>query len=330
MIGHITIGSSGILSSLPMTSSPVTEPFQLPEDVIGEIIEFIDGNTLYNMSISSDQFNKLARKVRQPTVGSYLSLHECTSYNKDMLLSDITATIHVTGFTTLFREKTHKPHVMEFIKTKKLKKCDVLRDTKNALALACAFGDVHVVSQILKQSISLDYFRCNYFVQSATIYGHLDILKILVDGYGIRAPEKDCYENGIALVEAARSKRLSVVTYLVEKYGADPSHQEYCAFRIACELGAVDIVKYLYGTGKIETKIIQYELFGQACCSGHVEIIKFLVETGKMNLTDNFLDLYIRFSQSWEKPNVARFLRKIKKKLKKKKKDNRRWIKNSK
>ena len=136
-----------------------------------------------------------------------------------------------------------------------------------ALSLAIIYGHLDVVKYLVEQGANIALYGKNTDLDLAAAYGHLAIVKYLVD-YGINSPAR----LGQALLIAAKNGHLNIVKYLVENganiniYGGGP-------LQMAGENGHLEIVKYLVEQGS--SPLDEYYL-RRIRRKGHEDVIQYL------------------------------------------------------
>ena len=138
---------------------------------------------------------------------------------------------------------------------------------------------INVFSIEKNNLVLLQYLIENNFITNdkayinATINGHLDVVRYLVD-HGANIHAKD--DNSLRW--ASENGHLDVVKYLVE-HGANVNGLDDQALRWASNNGKIEIVKYLVDHGANVHALYDYAL-RLASQNGHLDVVKYLVNHG--------------------------------------------------
>lgn len=123
-----------------------------------------------------------------------------------------------------------------------------------------------------------DYFCETSALVEASYYGHLAVVKFLVEnGANVNSFVKSSSDSNktIALISASFNGHLEVVQFLVEN-GADINYSRNRALEIAAEQGHLAVVRYLVSRGA-DVKMI---MLSSVAKNGHLEVVKYLVSQG--------------------------------------------------
>ena len=113
----------------------------------------------------------------------------------------------------------------------------------------------------------------NYALRYSALYGHLDIVKYLIDNGANLHDENDC-----ALRFSAEHGHLSIVKYLIEN-GADIHANDDYALKLSAQCGYLNVVEYLIENGANIHAGNDYPLRWSAY-DGHLDVVKYLMEKG--------------------------------------------------
>ena len=148
----------------------------------------------------------------------------------------------------------------------------------------CKEGDIDKIKSLIWQE-GINSYRKKLIYMFSCYYGHLNIVKYLVEEYGINAR---C-NNDHAVLKASEGGHLNIVKYLIEKCGAINYNDD--ALIRACEGGHLNIVEYL-----IEKRgIIDTDYDNLICSSsdyGHLEVIKYLINKYGIDTTNTRAIIY--------------------------------------
>lgn len=129
-----------------------------------------------------------------------------------------------------------------------LTKKQARKDGNHALYIASEYGHVDVLKYLL-EGLGLTVSRYNYnqVFLTASIKGHVDVMKYLFEKVG--RTKKDARSTNIsALRFASRTGNVAVLKFLVEEAGLtaeDARHNNNESFRLASEYGSLNFLKYM-------------------------------------------------------------------------------------
>jgi hypothetical protein len=108
----------------------------------------------------------------------------------------------------------------------------------------------------------------------AAIYGHLDIMRYLVDFHGVDPRNQD----DSSVVHAAQNGHLDIVRYLVEECGSDPNQGMGGTLIGAARNGHLDIVRYLIEEQGIDPHVQDDGPLSSAAINGYLNIVRYFIE----------------------------------------------------
>lgn len=85
------------------------------------------------------------------------------------------------------------------------------------------------------------------------------------------------------MLKAVESDSSSIFQYLIS-LGADPTLDDSVVMITACRRGYLDIVKYLFETGRVDEELAEEDITEAALSSGNLELIKYLFDTVKVDV----------------------------------------------
>ena len=160
---------------------------------------------------------------------------------------------------------------------------------------ACEEGDVEEVKHLLetvsqpnfpREKLEVEYRAPIYW---ACKYGHLDVVKILIDRYPGSNPHL-VTDKGHNLLHVACAKgHISVAYYLHDKYNisaTEPNRNNVTPVFTATNSGHLGMVKFLINDLKCNPKMLNDSgdsLLHHACYKNHLEIAQYLVEKHDLN-----------------------------------------------
>jgi len=124
----------------------------------------------------------------------------------------------------------------------------------------------------------------------ACLHGHLEVLKWLVDKFGLTVMDVRCNENWAFRI-ACLHGHLEVAKWLVDKFRLtieDVRSLDNYAFRLACSHGHLEVAKWLvdiFGLTIDDVRCLDHEAFRYACQYGHLNILHYLI--GRFQLTED-------------------------------------------
>ncbi|KAJ3288682.1 hypothetical protein HDU76_007641, partial [Blyttiomyces sp. JEL0837] len=190
-----------------------------------------------------------------------------------------------------------------------LRKCMKLDKIKMLIFVGCR-GHVHLFKTMLTDALNaglssnnLRLLVCNKILEVASEWGHLGIVKELVDnGYAngsesaLVAASKNAHLDVVKLLSTLERTNLfpgflsasshghvelnghqQVVRILLQVNGINPSAQHNEALRMACTNGHLEVVKMLIPLPGVSVTCNQNEPIRQACFGGHYEIVQLLL-----------------------------------------------------
>ncbi|ORX44833.1 ankyrin [Piromyces finnis] len=182
------------------------------------------------------------------------------------------------------------------------------------LILASLFGCKDTIRILLQEERCDSYLKNHHgwsAVHCATLYHHLNTLKILLD-HGL--PIDDCNEKGITPLHiAAENGDKNIVQYLVTR-GARldyPSQTGKTALMFAAARGHLDTVKCLIDGG---AQLEAIEMKGDtplmhAVYNGHVEVVRYLTEKGaNLHIRNSKMATPAIYATSNQHPEVLKYL----------------------
>ena len=96
----------------------------------------------------------------------------------------------------------------------------------------------------------------------------------------------DNNKNAVFL-RASLNGHLEVIKYLVEKYGADVRADNDYAVRFASQNGHLEVVKYLVEKCKADVRARNHWAVRRTLLNGHLEVVKYLIKHGAVLSTPN-------------------------------------------
>ena len=154
-------------------------------------------------------------------------------------------------------------------------------DKNKILCKVCYYGHLEIVKYLVEKYGANVRANSDYAVKWASEAGHLEVVKYLVEKCGADVRAKNDY----AVQWASVGGHLEVVKYLVEKCGADARAGDDWAIRWASRYGHLEVVKYLVEECGANSSDVN-------CCvrlasvSGHLEVVKYLIEKCGAVLTE--------------------------------------------
>ena len=167
---------------------------------------------------------------------------------------------------------------------------------RTSLHYACANGNFQIVEYLILKDA--DIFarddKENSIIHSATIEGHLPLVKYLIEKHNIGINNKD--EDGKTPLHIACEKGYqSIIDYFISK-GADVFARDdkgYYAIHYAAIGGYLSIVKYLIEQHNFDVNSkgsANVTPLHEACLNGHLQIVEYLISKGA--------DLYAKDKES--------------------------------
>ncbi|AKI78856.1 ankyrin repeat-containing protein [Acanthamoeba polyphaga mimivirus] len=168
----------------------------------------------------------------------------------------------------------------------------VLYSVIDVADLAIKYNKLDVLKYILQlESFDSEFYASgklgvvdiNLWLKKACQYGHLNILKFLIDcGANYRV------DRDKPVILAAENGHLDIVEFLSTKKVNIRTQHNY-PLEIACKQGYIEIVKFLVAN-KCNYWSKRSRALVNACRFGHLEIAKFLIENGA-NINSNSSNL---------------------------------------
>ena len=161
-------------------------------------------------------------------------------------------------------------------------------DLSGQLIRASKDGDLGKVKYLVKVK-HVDPHSCrgggydNTPLHWASLYGHLDIVRYLVEEQQCDVKCRNKHEN-TPLHDAAMGGRLDIVQYLISERGCDPmcrGRWGSIPLHYACLEGKLNVVKYLVEDVKVEPSCRDEDdvtPLHMASLTGHLSVMRLLVE----------------------------------------------------
>ena len=118
-------------------------------------------------------------------------------------------------------------------------------------------------------------------VSIASIYGHADILSVLLTDPRIQPQKAD---NPFEV--ASTRGHLEVIKWLLRNGKSDPSQDDNRAVKKAARHGHVEILRLLLGDERVSDTVSKCQLLYRVCCNGHFECLKVLFEEYNYDIHD--------------------------------------------
>lgn len=158
-----------------------------------------------------------------------------------------------------------------------------------SLGLKFGIEDYKTVLKILLKNkkfelVNVLFFRYrelideNYSLYIFSKYGHLEIVKLMIDTVNFT----DTEWFGAALIKACKHGHLEIVNLLLKNPLTDPSIQSNLPLIEACKYGHFEIVKLLLGLKDVNPMIINRYSAPTLFSNKYTKIIKLLIEDGRI------------------------------------------------
>jgi len=133
-------------------------------------------------------------------------------------------------------------------------------------------------------------YNNNYAIKNASIYGHIDIVKILLQDSRVD-PSAD---NNYAIRYASKYEYIDIVKILLQDSRVDPSDNHNYAIRYASDNGYFEIVKLLLQDKRVDPSDDDNFAIKSASYNEHLEVVKLLLKDERVRekLTDEEIDFY--------------------------------------
>ena len=163
--------------------------------------------------------------------------------------------------------KSNLLNLIYCIKEPKTEYITIMSDNAVDFFKACENGDLEIVEQLYGKI----QFQNNKALRTASINGHLEVVKYLVE-------KGEDFRDHHCMQWSAAYRHFKIVEYLIEK-GADCTVNDNHVVQTACCYGDLDFVKYLIGKGADFRAGDDFATKG-ASDANEFEMVKYLVELG--------------------------------------------------
>jgi len=169
----------------------------------------------------------------------------------------------------------------------------------NVLVKLCTHGDLSQLQEMSHLELKHIQHNNNYAFRYACCYGHLEVLKWLVDTFKLTIEDARSEDND-AFRCACSHGQLEVLKWLVDKFELtieDARSDNNCAFRCACWKGHLEVLKWLVDTFELtlmDVRSLGNDALNLACKHGHLNILQFLIGCFQLSKDDyvSFVDWY--------------------------------------
>ena len=164
--------------------------------------------------------------------------------------------------------------------------------------IASRYGHLDILKYLVEVGANI-HIKDDYALRKASRYGHLEVVKYLVSlGANIHA------QNEGALAQASEKGHLEIVKYLVSLDADIHAHSEW-ALKVASRHGHLEVIKYLVENGA-DIHVQDDWILGISSSNGHLEVIKYLVSLGADIHAKN--DRAILMANAWGSLEVVNYL----------------------
>ena len=159
---------------------------------------------------------------------------------------------------------------------------DFLMDKSNLVVQACQYGHIEIVKLLLeKYKIDPSIGKNGPFIVACK-YGHIEIVKLFLKDSRINPAD---YDN-LAIVKATENGHIEIVKLLFKRIDHNSQSQNNISIRWACENGYLEIVKMLLLDKNVDPSANNNDAIIDACENGHTEIVKLLLKDSRVNPGD--------------------------------------------
>ncbi len=133
----------------------------------------------------------------------------------------------------------------------------------------------------------------NYPLRSASKYGHVEVVRLLLNDPRVDPSDKDDYSIGVA----SENGHTDVVRLLLQHPKTNPSADNNHAFNHACRRGHMEIAKLLLSDPRFNDENINEHSIGRASRSGRTELVRLLLQDHRIDPShnDNYSIIFASF-----------------------------------
>jgi antitoxin component HigA of HigAB toxin-antitoxin module len=128
----------------------------------------------------------------------------------------------------------------------------------------------------------------NIILLSSCEYGHLEIVKYLINTFDLKVEDTKGIDDHDALQISCATGHLEIIKFLVDTFkltAKDIKSYNNSALRLSCTHGHLEVVKYLVDTFKLTAEDARSNsnfALHWAYRNNHLEVVKYLIDTFKL------------------------------------------------
>lgn len=194
---------------------------------------------------------------------------------------------------------------------------NLIENKEFAFECICAAGNLTGAYSFYKR-MEIKEENLNQGLELACIFGHLDIVKFVLNQEYINKKADIHYENDIAILKACKHGHIEIVKYLLESpelkhhsnIHIEVNEIKDYPFMLAAEYSQNEVVKYLLSLknkNKPNIKTGEFGVVKEYLLNGNLEMLKHIIETEKINihLDDDYL---FKFAYHRKHTHILRYL----------------------